>query len=170
MDQGHRGVPAPASTLQGKINRLFEVCRPPGQPEREYQNKEVAAAVKAAGKEISESHLSELRRGVKDNPTVRVLETLAWFFQVRPGYFIDPQAAQEVEVELAAKEEQLRDELRARAEAVEVERELRDAMSLAGVTGVAQRSGGMSPQDRVKLMKVMIEVLRKDAGNAGNKD
>jgi transcriptional regulator with XRE-family HTH domain len=154
----------PPPTLQGRINRLFEVCRPPGEPEREYHNKEVVAAVKATGRELSESHLSELRRGVKDNPTVRVLDTLAWFFQVRPGYFIDPQAAIEVEAELAGKEEQLRTELQARAEVADLERELREAMAHSGVTGMAHRAaGGMSSRDRAKMMRLLIDVLREDA-------
>lgn len=168
MDQGLQGgAPTPPPTLQGRINRLFEVCRPPGEPAREYQNKEVAAAVRAAGREISESHLSELRRGVRDNPTVRVLDTLAWFFEVRPGYFIDPQAAAEVEVELAAKEGQLRAELQAQAEVDELERELRDAMARSGVTGVARRTGGMTSRDRAKMMRLLIDVLRQDASEEG---
>ena len=157
----------PPDTIQGRINRLFKVCRPPGEPEREYQNKEVVATVKAAGREISESHLSELRRGVKDNPTVRVLDTLAWFFEVRPGYFIDPQAAEEVEVELNAREAKLRDELRARAEVVDLERELKDAMARSGVIGVAQRAGGMSPRARAKMMRLLIDVLDEDAAEHG---
>lgn len=158
-------APGPPGTIQGKINRLFEVCRPPGEPSREYQNKEVVAAVKAAGRELSESHLSELRRGVKDNPTVRVLDTLAWFFQVRPGYFIDPQAAEEVEVELRAREDRVREELRAREEVSDLERELREAMARSGVTGVAQRTGGMGQSARAKMMRLLIDVLNEDAAD-----
>ncbi|MEU2039663.1 hypothetical protein [Nocardia niwae] len=66
-----------------------------------------------SGRDLSESHLSELRRGVKTNPTMRTVSALAWFFGVRAGYFTDPVVAVEVERELDARESELRAALEA---------------------------------------------------------
>ena len=161
--------PTPPATLQGKINRLFEVCRPSSEPGRQWQNKEVVvAAVRASGREISESHISELRRGIKDNPTIRVLDAIAWFFQVRLGYFTDPQAAAEVEADLLALEAQLRAELAVLAELAGAEWELRQALTITGVTGVAQRGGATTPRDRIAMIRLLLDVLQVDSGSGDN--
>jgi transcriptional regulator with XRE-family HTH domain len=81
---------AASGAIAARINYLFELHRPPADPGRRWRNKEVVAACRRAGRGLSESHLSELRRGLKTNPTLRVLDALAWFFGVQIGYFSDP--------------------------------------------------------------------------------
>jgi transcriptional regulator with XRE-family HTH domain len=134
---------AATRSLAAKLDHLFAVVRPPGG-EREYTGKEVVAAVNAAGTDLSASHLSELRRGVKTNPTVRVLEGLAAFFGVRTAYLLDdPQAVEEVEAEL----------------------ELRRAMADARVRELALRVADLAPHERAAMYRVLAEIVREhDAG------
>lgn len=98
---------SPPPTLSGRIERLFEVSRPPHAPDRMWRNSEVVAACRAAGLDLSESHLSELRRGIKSNPTRKTLDALAWFFEVRVGWFLDDELAMEIEQQLIERAERL---------------------------------------------------------------
>jgi len=159
-------------SLHGRINRLFEVNHHPADPEREYKNREVVEACRADGRDMSESHLSELRRGVKTNPTLRVLDNLAWFFQVRSGYFTDPQAAAEVELELAVREARLNAKLKADREAREdlaaAARELQQAIRSSGVTKTAHRatSTRMDSREQAAMMRALAQVIRDDDEDA----
>ena len=161
-------APEPSANLQDKINRLYAVHRPPDEPWREYRNKEVAAACRAAGMPISESHLSELRRGVKSNPTLRTLETMAWFFHVRPGYFTDPDIAAQVEVELTVREAKLKAKLdadrEAREELADAADELQQAIRLSGVTKTAHRATARERNDRetAAMMRALARIIRDD--------
>lgn len=155
-------------TLSGQLNRLFEVQRPPQAPERTFTNREVIAACKASGRELSESHLSELRRGVKTNPTVRTLEAIAWFFEIRIGYFTDPDVAAEVEAELAVREKRLRAKIaadrRAREELRAATEELQQAMRESGVTKVGHRgtSNITAAREQAAMMRALARALRDD--------
>lgn len=136
-----RADPGPMArrTLAEKLNYLFEVVRPPGA-EREYTGREVVAAVNAAGTELSASHLSELRRGLKTNPTLRVLQALANFFEVRVAYLLDdPTVTEEVEAEL----------------------DLRSAMTDAQVHDVATRAAGLSPKQRAAMNRLLSQLIRE---------
>lgn len=127
-------------SLAEKLNYLFAVVRSPDD-DREYSGKEVVAAINAAGGEISASHLSELRRGIKSNPTVRVLEGLASFFQVRVAYLLnDPKITEEVEAEL----------------------DLRAAMRDAEVRDVAMRVAGLDPGQRSAMYRLLATIIRED--------
>lgn len=130
--------------LAGKLNYLFAtVLSPEGS---EYTGKDVVAAVRAAGVDLSASHLSELRRGVKTNPTVRVLQALADFFGVRVAYFFDdPVAVEETEAEL----------------------ELRAAMRDAQVQQMAARAAGLSPAQRAAFQRVLADLVRGGAPTEG---
>jgi transcriptional regulator with XRE-family HTH domain len=131
-------------TLADKINHLFASVRP-GSGEREYTGREVVAAVRAAGTDLSASHLSELRRGVKSNPTMRVLEGLARFFDVRVAYFLDdPQIADEVESEI----------------------ELRKAMNDTEVRDIAARAAGLDPAQRGAMNRLLADLLREQAADS----
>lgn len=162
------GLVTPPPTLRARINRLFEVHRPPHALEREYYNKEVVAACKDSGRDISESHLSELRRGVKENPTLRILEALAWFFQVRVGYFTDPGTALEVEAELAVRDAQLRAKLQSQREAqddmADAARELQAALRTSGVTKTAHRAtaAGADARERAAMMRALARIILDD--------
>jgi transcriptional regulator with XRE-family HTH domain len=134
------GTEAGRRSLADKLNYLFTIVRPPDD-DREYTGREVVAAITAAGGEISASHLSELRRGLKTNPTVRVLEGLAQFFQVRVAYFLDdPKATEEVEAEL----------------------ELHKAMRDAQVRDVALRVAGLAPSQRSAMYRLLAEIIREN--------
>lgn len=133
------GTESARCTLAGKLNYLFDVVRPPGE-DREYTGREVVTAITSAGGEISASHLSELRRGIKTNPTVRVLEGLAQFFHVRVAYLLDdPKVADEVEAEL----------------------ELRRAMRDAQVRDIALRVASLAPSQRSAVYRLITEIIRE---------
>ena len=156
-------------TLADRLERLFEVHRPPHAPERRWRNNEVVAACRAEGRELSESHLSELRRGVKRNPTMRTLEALAWFFDVRIGYFVDPVVAEEVEHELDRRAAQLTSRLEAERKAQAEERaaalELQRALRASGVTKTAHRGafgGGVDRRERTSMMRALARALLED--------
>jgi hypothetical protein len=159
-------TPQPPTSVPGRINRLFEVTHPPDNPEREYRNREVVEACRAAGREMSESHLSEVRRGLK-TPTLRVLEPIAWFFQVPVGYFVDPGTAAEIEGELAVREAQLNAKLKAKREAREdraaAARELQQAIRTSGVTKTAHRGAkGKDDREQAAMMRALAQLIRDD--------
>ena len=134
--------PAPlaeAWTLAEKINHLFATVRRPDGTR--YSNEEVAAAL--GGSAISGSYLWLLRKGDRDNPTIKHLEALASFFDVSPAYFFDDARSRAIASELAL--------LRA----------LRDA----NVERIATRLSGLSPRAIDAITKV-IESVRAAEGLA----
>ncbi|MGH3628730.1 MAG: hypothetical protein ACRDRL_15015 [Sciscionella sp.] len=174
MEDGPVGTPAAVvpPTLGARLNRLFEVHRPPQAPERTWTNREVVTRCRAEGWELSESHLSELRRGVKQNPTLRTLGALAWFFEVRVGYFTDVEVAAEVEHELAAREAQLTAMLQAECAAREdvraASRELQEALRVSGVTKMAHRGTAnvAAAREQASMMRALARaLLHEDEGD-----
>jgi transcriptional regulator with XRE-family HTH domain len=121
---------------------LFDTVRRPDGTR--YSNEEVAAAVSSgdAGK-ISGSYLWLLRKGDRDNPTIKHLETLARFFDVSPAYFFDDVQSRAIANELA------------------VLRALKDA----NVRRIAARLSGLSPGSIEAIAKV-IESVRAAEGLA----
>ena len=173
MDEGEVGrMASPPTTLSGRIERLFAVSRPPHAPDRMWRNSEVVAACRTAGRDLSESHLSELRRGVKSNPTTKTLEALAWFFEVRVGWFIDDELAKTIEQQLIERAERS-DQLIAEAkEAQKQEREaaleLQRALRHSGVTRVAHRGAGGNPRERANMMRALARaLLEEDEADSG---
>lgn len=157
--------PEPASTLAGRLERLFEVCRPPHEPRRAWRNSEVVAVCRKAGRDLSESHLSELRRGIKTNPTMRTLESLAWFFEVRVGFFNDDAVAREVEGELVARRRDLEAQLASaeaeHQESVAAARDLQAALRESGATRMAHRGGpGTNSRETAAMMRALAKALR----------
>jgi transcriptional regulator with XRE-family HTH domain len=154
-----------SSTLSDRLNRLFDVRRPAASPERAYTNREVVTASKAAGFELSESHLSELRRGIKQNPTLRTLQAIASFFQVQVGYFTDAEIPADVDRELAAQAAELAQTLAAN-EAAQTElraatQELQQAMRDSGVTKMAHRGmvNARSAREQASMMRALAKAL-----------
>ncbi|MFD7432245.1 helix-turn-helix domain-containing protein [Streptomyces sp. NPDC059818] len=86
-------------TLADKINRLFETVVQGGR--QPYNTEEVARAISEAGIPISGSYIWLLRKGQRDNPTLKHLEGIAKFFGVPPAYFFDDQVASDVHTQLA---------------------------------------------------------------------
>lgn len=166
----HRPQSAAPISLGARLERLFSVQRPASEPQRPWRNSEVVAACRASGRELSESHLSELRRGIKTNPTMRVLETLAWFFEVRVGYFTDPAVAAEVEGELAYRETELQARLEAEREAEEdvaaAARELRQALRQTGASRTSHRAvDAAQARQRASMMRALARALNDDDAN-----
>lgn len=158
----------PPPTLSGRLERLFDVHRPPDRPEKLWTNREVVTACKEAGYELSESHLSELRRGLKQNPTVRTLAAVSWFFGVPVGYFTDPDTASQVEQELAEREAALEAKLAANRQAQDELRsateELQQAMRESGVTRMAHRgiASATAAREQASMMRALARALVED--------
>ncbi|MCA6092157.1 helix-turn-helix domain-containing protein [Streptomyces sp. SCA3-4] len=99
MDESDaRNASTDAKTLADKLNHLFRTVVPAGR--EPYTTEEVARAITATGVSISGSYIWLLRKGQRDNPTLRHLEALAKFFGVPPAYFFDEQATAEVNADL----------------------------------------------------------------------
>ena len=128
-------------TLAEKLDYLFRVVHPKGRGE--YTYREVAQAINDAdaGTTISASYLWQLRRGDKDNPTIRHVEALARFFGVPPSYFLDDAAAGEITAQL----------------------ELLAAMRDSEVREIALRASDLSDA-ALKMIKGLIENTRELEG------
>jgi len=132
---GHR-------TLAEKIDRLFQTVHP---GDGEYTHEEVASAIReAGGPTISATYLWQLRKGVRDNPTMHHLEALSEFFGVPPAYFFDDKVSERIDAELS------------------LLASLRDA----SVRQVALRASGLSPES-IEAIVDMIERVRKLEGLSG---
>ena len=137
----HKADPPSGATLADRLNHLFATITPPGRGP--YTNQEVAAGIREAGTEISAQYISLLRRGERDNPTLKHLEALARFFGVPPAYFFDEETTRRVDEELAALA----------------------ALREAGVRGVALRAAGLSPKG-LDAVHAIIEQVRRLEGLA----
>src|SRR5205085_1911330 len=82
-----------------KLNYLFATVT--AQEGREHSNEQVASAITAGGVSISQSYIWQLRKGIKDNPTVKHVQALADFFGVPPAYFFDEAVTDRVGQRLA---------------------------------------------------------------------
>jgi transcriptional regulator with XRE-family HTH domain len=100
--------PDPASTLAGKLDRLFTTVPNPATG-RPYSHEDVADALAAAGgPTISATYIWQLRRGQRTNPRMSHLEALARHFGVDPAYFFPGDLTAEVADRMTAAAE-LRD-------------------------------------------------------------
>ncbi|MFJ9418668.1 MULTISPECIES: helix-turn-helix domain-containing protein [unclassified Streptomyces] len=125
--------------LADKLNHLFDTVVPAGRGP--YSSEEVARAITSDGVPISGSYLWLLRRGQRDNPTLRHLEGMARFFGVPPAYFFDDQVSQKVNADLT----------------------LLTALRDSQVQQVALRTAGLSPQTLSSISEV-IERVRELEG------
>ena len=130
-------------TLAAKLDYLFRVVHPKGRGE--YTYREVAQAINDAesGTTISASYVWQLRRGEKDNPTIRHIEAMARFFGVPPSYFLDDQAAADIAAQL----------------------ELLASMRDNDVREIALRASDLSPA-ALKMIRNLIEDTRRIEGLA----
>ena len=146
MDKGdtssERSDEAATWTLAQKINHLFDTIRRPDGTR--FSNEEVAAAIgKGEPSKISGSYLWLLRKGDRDNPTIKHLEAIASFFDVSPAYFFDDAKSRAIASELA----------------------LLRAIKDAGVQRIATRLHGLSPRS-VEAIAQVIESIRAAEGLA----
>ncbi|MEE1739807.1 helix-turn-helix domain-containing protein [Streptomyces sp. BE147] len=136
--------PKGGRTLASKLEHLFETVIPPGRGP--YGTEEVAQAITASGASISGSYVWLLRKGQRDNPTMRHLQGIADFFGVPAAYFFDEQVAADVDADLG----------------------LLVALRDAGVQNVALRAAGLSSKSLHSISEVIervreLEGLLKDA-------
>jgi transcriptional regulator with XRE-family HTH domain len=127
-------------TLGEKLSHLFGSIHPAGRGP--YSNEEVAAAIRdQGGPTISATYLWLLRKGQRDNPTLKHVEALAGFFGVPPAYFFDDETTAKVDAEL----------------------ELLNVMKDLGVQKVAMRVAGLSPRSLDSIAE-MIDRVRELEG------
>lgn len=72
-----------------RLNKLFE------RSEMKVTNREVATRMMEGGCAVSTPYLSQLRTGVRENPSIPVVNALANFFSVSPDYFYDTDVGDE---------------------------------------------------------------------------
>lgn len=114
--------PSATRSFADRLNHLFDTVVPAGRGP--YSTAEVAQAITDQGEPVSGSYLWMLRKGQRDNPTLRHLNALAKFFGVPPAYFFDQQVTEQVDTDL----------------------ELLVSLRDAGVRNVALRASGLSPR------------------------
>ncbi|NJC71911.1 helix-turn-helix transcriptional regulator [Planosporangium thailandense] len=131
-------------SLGEKLNYLFATMKPRGG--QKYSNEQVAAAIRKTGVTISQSYVWQLRRGMKDNPTLRHLQALADFFGVPAAYFFDDEVTGRVEEQL----ERLRIE-QARVNETNAGRDVRL---------MAMRAGELSAERRRQVMDLLDVIYR----------
>lgn len=125
----------PPTKLAEKLNHLFKTVHPASAGP--YSNEEVAAAIRdRGGPTISATYIWLLRKGQRDNPTLKHLEALASFFGVPPAYFFDDDTTTAVNAEL----------------------ELLTAMKDLGVQRVALRVAGLSPKSLDSIVEMIGRV------------
>ncbi|WP_413115932.1 helix-turn-helix domain-containing protein [Streptomyces sp. CY1] len=133
----------PTRTLADKINKLFQAITDDG---REHSNEYVAQAISKTGITISQSYIWQLRKGKKDNPTMRHLQALANFFGVPVAYFFDDTVAGEVDGKLA----------QMAAEQASVN----EAFENGDIKLMAMRAGELSDKGRKQVMDLLDVVYR----------
>ncbi|MGW5442833.1 MULTISPECIES: helix-turn-helix domain-containing protein [Streptomyces violaceusniger group] len=133
----------PTRTLADKINKLFQAITDDG---REHSNEHVAQAISKTGITISQSYIWQLRKGKKDNPTMRHLQALANFFGVPVAYFFDDAVAGEVDGKLA----------QMAAEQASVN----EAFENGDIKLMAMRAGELSDKGRKQVMDLLDVVYR----------
>jgi transcriptional regulator with XRE-family HTH domain len=127
-------------SLADKLNHLFATVHPAGRGP--YSNEEAAAAIRArGGPTISGTYIWMLRKGERDNPTLKHLEALAAYFGVPAAYFVDDDACAKIDAEL----------------------DLLVMMRDLGVKRVALRAAGLSSRSLESIAEV-IERVRELEG------
>ena len=139
-------VHAELGSLADRINYLFAELPPADGARAEFTNQYVLTWLRERGHELSPSHISELRRGIKVNPTMKVLQGLADFFEVRAGFFHGDVDA-------------VRDTLS--------EVRLRRAMRDNQVTDIAARVAGLSPPHRHLVADFITDMIYKHGKDGG---
>ncbi|MFD5247918.1 XRE family transcriptional regulator [Amycolatopsis sp. NPDC058340] len=139
------GQDEPGRSLAEKLDHLFaHVTRRNGT---EFTYEEVASAITAEGVTISQSYVWQLRKGKKDNPTLKHLQGLADFFGVPVTYFFNEGVSDRVDRQLKyLRAEQAR---------------LRELADTDEVRLMAMRAGELTT-DRRELVKNLLDVVWRD--------
>ncbi|GHD65996.1 hypothetical protein GCM10010317_066620 [Streptomyces mirabilis] len=141
-------------SLADKLNELFANVRP--DVGHEYSNEQVAAAIRGTGVTISQSYIWQLRKGVKNNPTLKHLEALAGFFGVPAAYFLDTETNNRVAEQLKL--------------LAETQARLADSSPESDVKLMAMRAGHLSGERRKQVMDLLDVVYRLEQAEAKQQD
>lgn len=76
-----------ALTFAARLQNLVNTVHPPGR--ERFTQKEIVAGIREFGGDISQQYLSELLRGVRTDPSERIVRYLAMFFGVTEQYFVE---------------------------------------------------------------------------------
>ncbi|QIS21049.1 helix-turn-helix domain-containing protein [Nocardia terpenica] len=152
MRKGAGGSRRGGGLFAEKLNYLFTTVGP-GEG-REYSNEQVASAITADGVPISQSYIWQLRKGIKDNPTLKHVQALANFFGVPPAYFFDEEVTDQVDQRLA--------ELKAEQHRLAEIAESSDAQLMA------LRAGELSRKRRRQVMDLLDVVYRLEQAERGD--
>ncbi|MFJ8301332.1 hypothetical protein ACIQ9R_36275 [Streptomyces sp. NPDC094447] len=137
-------APGPDSSFADRLNYLFDNLRPsPGDedyrrkatPTGEFTNAWVAEAASALGPvNITKAYISQLRNSDESkNPSGKVIQTLANFFEVKAGYFLDDEVTQSIVGQFT----------------------LVKKLNEQGVANIAFRVAALSPPSRAAVIKVL---------------
>jgi transcriptional regulator with XRE-family HTH domain len=74
----------PEAIFAQRLNRLFSTVYPPGRGP--YTAAELLRSVNARGVNLSAPYLSQLRTGVRVDPSPTVIDAIAGFFGIHPYY------------------------------------------------------------------------------------
>lgn len=127
-------------TLADALNTLIE--------KKSARDGEASVTDQAIGEHIGKSRTTvwKLRTGQELNPKIETLDSLATFFGVHVGYFLDDEKA-------ALTDEQL--------DSLTAARRLQEAAERSGVHGINARLGSLSPKSLLAVAK-LIEALGDD--------
>lgn len=101
MSEEERASTVQPRTLHGQITWLFETIKPRVEGQRYCDTRTFFAKEVAHHLGVSESYVSQLKKGKKPNPTKDVLEGIASFFGVPAAYFLsDPAEAARIEASI----------------------------------------------------------------------
>lgn len=133
MGDEEGGVPG----LADRLNHLFSTVPRPGG-KGFWTNEQAAAAVSAAGTQMSDAYIGQLRNGKRNNPSARNLAAVAELFAVPVDYFFNPEVAAKIDADLR----------------------LLSAIRDSGIQGLAMRAQGLSAES-ISSLAGIIEQVRK---------
>lgn len=143
------------STLEGRLNYLFESFRPPGKPR--YTVREVSEAIKRdQGFDISAAYINQLCNGKRKNPGVQQVHALEAFFGVPEGFLIGVGNLRGIADQI----EQLREAIAAKEK---LDREADDALRDPFVELVAVKARGLS-ELHLPLVSAVLDHVRRLEG------
>ncbi|MFE1270603.1 hypothetical protein [Streptomyces sp. NPDC058758] len=145
-------APGPGSSFAHRLNYLFDNLRP-SVSDKDYRKKATSTGeftngwvAKVASElgptSITSTYIKQLRDPAESkNPSGKIIQTLANFFEVKPSYFLDDDVAQSIVGQF------------------DLVRKLNDQ----GVAQIALRAAALSPANKKNVL-ALIEQVRKMEG------
>lgn len=100
----HKGESTPEHLphLAERLDRLFRTVPRSDDPGELHTSSSVAEALQAQGVSVTSNHIRAMRNGRRNNPSFRLLASLAELFHVPLDYFVDDTVASDVNKSLDA--------------------------------------------------------------------